>query len=28
VEVGNDPYVVGSGRVPTLHFKGVQFSGG
>jgi PmbA protein len=28
VEVGNDPYVVGSGRVPTLYFKGVQFSGG
>ena len=26
-EVGNDPYVVGSGRAPTLHFKGVQFSG-
>jgi hypothetical protein len=26
-EVGNDPYVFGSWRVPTLRFKDVQFSG-
>ncbi len=26
-EVGNDPYLFSSWRVPTLHFKDVQFSG-
>jgi len=27
VEVGNDPYVYSAWRMPSLHFRGVQFSG-
>jgi PmbA protein len=27
VEVGNDPYIYSSLRLPSLHFKDVQFSG-